>query len=265
VGPKTYDGGYTRSIEGATTAPRSLLAARIPECAHRELWIAYVTYPTIDNRNRLVVANHKLVYAATKGLRRYSRPDFDFDDIVAAGFHALVKAIPRYEPARGKPSTFLFQEIRWAARRASEESSHIPIYKLRMLVDYSSSRDELAVRLKREPTRTEICDAIGTDQRTIEQLMIASNPESLDSPQPGEVEGDSMADRLGATEHDYEPIELISGLGAREQRIVQLVLLDGVLHEQVAKQMGLSKTRVSQILQRATEKMRLAITVGDAA
>jgi RNA polymerase sigma factor for flagellar operon FliA len=237
----------------------------VPECAHRDLWVDYLANATVENRNRLVVANQKLVYAATKTLRRYSRPDFDFEDIVAAGFHALVKAIPRYEPGRGKPSTFLFQEIRWAARRAAEESNHIPIYKLRMLVDYSSSRDELALQLKREPTRTEICEAIGTDQRTIEQLMIASTTESLDSPPPGDVEGDSISDRLGDTDHDYGPIELISSLGAREQRIVRLVLLDGVLQEHVAKHLGLSNTRVSQILRRATEKMRVAVSVDDAA
>ncbi len=61
------------------------------------LWNEYDGNPSIINRNKLVVANLKLVYYCA---HKFSKT-LEFEDLVQAGVLGLIQAIERFDPAKG--------------------------------------------------------------------------------------------------------------------------------------------------------------------
>jgi RNA polymerase sigma-B factor len=126
-----------------------------------------------------------------------------FDDIVGAGRVGLVKAIDRFEPARGNTfvtyaTAMIVGEIKRHFRDTTW-SVHVPRRLQEMRARLRAARRELAEAGVAEPTQRQLAAHLGVDEREILDASAASNAYSslsLDTPGGGE-DALPLADTMG--------------------------------------------------------------------
>ncbi|MER3413619.1 MAG: RNA polymerase subunit sigma [Armatimonadota bacterium] len=144
-----------------------------------------------EARKRLVEANMRLVINVA---RNYRSPAFSLEDLVQEGAIGLLKAISKFNPARGyRFSTYAMFWIRQAIGRSIENKSRairLPAHIRNAIRRIDRKAAELALALGREPTMDEVAQAIGVSERKLVQLLqCASDIVSLDG-----MIGDDQAD-----------------------------------------------------------------------
>ncbi|MFF7244331.1 sigma-70 family RNA polymerase sigma factor [Embleya sp. NPDC008237] len=221
-------------------------------------------------RNEIIENNLNLV---THACNRYThRADLreDLRQVAAIG---LIKAVDGYRPGHG--AGFLayamptisgelkryFRDHTWAvhARRGEQE-----LY-LRLV----RARDDLSIRLGREPDHTELAAHLDMDTTEVRMglnLGAALRADSLDAPPPGGNPGDrpgSGYDLCGESDpaldlvdnlHSLRP--LIAALDERDRRILKLRFWDDLTQAEIGKALGLSQMHVSRLLTQAFAALR---------
>ncbi|MEV6332187.1 RNA polymerase sigma factor SigF [Streptomyces sp. NPDC051909] len=224
-------------------------------------------------RNTLIELNLALVKFAASRFRTRSEP---MEDIVQVGTIGLIKAIDRFELARGVEfPTFAMPTIIGEIKRFFRDTSwsvHVPRRLQELRLDLAKAGDELAQRLDRAPTVDELARELGIGTDEVVEGMAAANAytaSSLDAP-PEETESDggaTLADRLGYEDHGLEGIEyieslkpLIASLPARERRILSLRFTAGLTQSEIGEELGISQMHVSRLLSRTLARLRRGLT-----
>lgn len=187
---------------------------------------------------------------------------------------ALVKAVERYEPERGRPFVaFATPTILGELKRHFRDTSwavHVNRGALELALRVQSAVEELSRQTGRSPSVTELALHLEIDaERVLEGLEAASAhyADSLDVPaQAGEDEDSRAAtvlDRLGAEDTSYADVEMESSLGPalcrlpyEERRALRLRLEQGLKQSEIAAVLGCSQMHVSRLLRRAGERLR---------
>lgn len=118
----------------------------------------------------LIRANWGLI---TSWTRRFAGTSFE-DDVIQAGAWALSRSIDGFDPGAGvRFSTYATQAIRGAVSR--EAGEHLSPIRLPIGVRWSISRAKrvagsLEARLNQPPTDRDLCDALGWDPASLEEL-----------------------------------------------------------------------------------------------
>lgn len=229
-----------------------------------------------EARHRLFVANLRLVVHFAQ---RY-QGGLELDDLIQEGNLGLMRAVERFDPDRGcKFSTFATWWIRQAILRAIAEKGRtirLPVHlgdKIRAL-----QREEAALtsRLQREPTLSELADAVALSLERVQELRSANRAvESLDVARDEESEItflDLLSDvsQLPTSEEVYASLaqqELhehlqaaLTHLNAQEQRVMTLRFgLDGRDEKRTLQEVGaimrVTRERVRQIEKKALQKL----------
>ncbi|MGY4277862.1 RNA polymerase sigma-B factor [Streptomyces sp. M18.1] len=184
-------------------------------------------------RNTLVELNLALVKFAASRFRSRSEP---MEDIIQVGTIGLIKAIDRFELSRGVEfPTFAMPTIIGEIKRFFRDTSwsvRVPRRLQELRLDLAKAGDELAQRLDRAPTVSELAEHLGLSRDEVVEGMAASNAytaSSLDAqPEEDDAEG-ALADRIGYEDHGLEGIEyveslkpLIAELPSRDRKILSL-------------------------------------------
>jgi RNA polymerase sigma-B factor len=89
---------------------------------------------------------------------------------------------------------------------------------------------------------------------------------SLDAPEIGESDGQSMADSLGADDEALEGVDyreslkpLLARLDPRAKHILMLRFFRGMTQSQIAAEVGISQMHVSRILSRTLTQLRAGL------
>jgi RNA polymerase sigma-B factor len=200
---------------------------------------------------------------------RYERSHEPFDDLFQVACLALVKAIDRYDPAKGNAfSSYAvpsmvgelkrhFRDRSWAVRppRALQE--------LTLNVEHAVSR--LAAQLDRAPTVAELAADIGTtDEQILEALQArrGRDASSLQAPAPN---GDqtTLQDTLGVDDGEYVQAEmrvlldsLMTGLPRRTREILRLRFAEDLTQAEIGEIFGVSQMQISRIIREAIGRLR---------
>jgi RNA polymerase primary sigma factor len=224
-------------------------------------------------REHLIVANTRLVIHIAK---RYRGRGLSFLDLIQEGNLGLIKALEKYDPARGyRVSTYATWWIRQSISRAVADQGRtirIPVHmsgKISRL--YKTSR-RLEQEYDRRPTPEEIAKEMGLKPKRVRwMLKISRYPLSLERPV-----GEEQNEELGVfieDERTPEPPELanhrllrdqlekvLATLTAREARILRLRfgLQDGRMYtlEEIGQKFGLTRERIRQIEHKALHRLR---------
>jgi len=202
--------------------------------------------------------------------RRYDQSGEPLDDLVQVASLALVKAVDRYDPARGcafssyAVPTILgelkrhFRDRGWAVRPPRD------VQELTLRVERVAER--LTKELERVPTVTELAAAIdSSDERVLEALQARSGRSalSLHVPAYGEDEQSTLQDTLGATDDGYVRVEarvlldgLLAGVSPREREILRLRFEEDLNQAEIGARLGVSQMQISRILRQAIEQLR---------
>ncbi|MFD8210572.1 RNA polymerase sigma factor SigF [Streptomyces sp. NPDC059695] len=226
-------------------------------------------------RNTLVELNLALVRFAAARFGTRSEP---MEDIVQVGTIGLIKAIDRFELARGVEfPTFAMPTIIGEIKRFFRDTSwsvHVPRRLQELRLDLARAGDALAQRLDRAPTVAELAEELGIRPEDVVEGMAASNAytaTSLDA-QPDDEDGAggeaALADRLGYEDHGLAGIEyiaslkpMIASLPARERQILSLRFVTGLTQSEIGAELGISQMHVSRLLARTLGRLRRGLTL----
>ncbi len=204
--------------------------------------------------------------------RRYASRGEHFDDLVQVGAIGLIKAIDRFDLARGvELTTYATPNIVGEIKRYFRDkgwSVRVPRGLQELNIRVNKVIDELTPKLQRSPTIAEIAEsANATPEEVLEALESsqAYNSISLQA-SPNSDSGDdeaSLVDYLGGEEDAYDTMEdrtmLAPGfakLESRERYILHLRFFEGLTQSQIASRVGISQMHVSRLIRRSLEKLR---------
>jgi RNA polymerase sigma factor for flagellar operon FliA len=259
-----------------------LSSNRLSANSAEALWRAWVDHKDRSARDRLVLSYAPLVkYLACRKVRELPG-HCELDDLVSCGLLALIAAVDRFDPTKGatfeqyawtRVSGAIVDELRrqdWAPRSLRRSGRAI-----------ERAREQWQLRTGRMPSDAELAQdlQIGVDQLH-DQLKGLSRADliSLNAPtrctddaMPVEV-GDTMEARPG--EFDPELAALageraevvraaIASLSEREQTILVLLYVKQLQGAEVGRLLGVSESRVSQILGSIRRQLKEQIDLYD--
>ena len=224
-------------------------------------------------KERLIQCNLRLVVSIAK---QYSYRGIPMADLIQEGNIGLMRAVEKFEYHRGfKFSTYATWWIRQAVVRSIESSCRtirVPIYKLETLNRLNQTIRSLGKKEGREPTRTEIAEAMDMSVEEIDDyLRMLREPVSLDKPvgeegdaKLGDLIGDDNAEmpgeQLTKQALDKRVRRALATLDPREERVLRLRFgidgYDGMSLEKIGQEFGLTRERIRQIEIRALAKLR---------
>ncbi|MER8232955.1 RNA polymerase sigma factor SigF [Streptomyces sp. NPDC094049] len=221
-------------------------------------------------RNTLIEMNTSLVrYAA--GRFRGARGD-EMEDIVQVGTIGLIKAIDRFDLARGVEFTsFAVPYIVGEIKRFFRDTSwavHVPRRLQEARVELAKATEELSSRLGHAPTVAELASLMDLSEGEVIEARIAANgynSTSLDASLSGEGEDDTapLAEFIGREDPALELFEdfhtlapLLDRLDERSRRILHLRFVEELTQSRIGDELGISQMHVSRLLSRALERLR---------
>ena len=225
-------------------------------------------------KRKLIESNLRLVMAIT---RNYTRASVPLLDLIQEGNLGLIRAVEKFDYRLGyKLSTYATWWIRQAITRALADQGRtirLPVHVADQVRRLLRSRRQLAQKLNREPTLTELArDTQQSEERVLELLELVEIPVSLETP-VGDGEslyGDLIEDVNSLAPHEQsaeqargrELAGALDQLNPRMRRVLSLRFgLDGEppqTLEEVGGQLGITRERVRQLETRALRELRMA-------
>lgn len=217
------------------------------------------------DRDALVLENLALVGYAVSELLRRVPPTVTRDDLASAGSLALVLAARSYDPATGVPfARYASLRIRGAlvdALRSMDWASRGARQRVREL---QHTTEQLTGALGRPPSRQEIASAMGTDLHAVEETLgdASRTVLSLDV-NDGVSIADLVVDRDRTPEQALLAAERVQWLAAavdvlpeRLQVVVRGIYLEDRSVAEVADELGVTQSRISQLRTEALSLLR---------
>jgi RNA polymerase sigma-B factor len=218
------------------------------------------------SRERLIESHLPLAKSVAK---RYAGRGVDLDDLVQVGAVGLIKAADRFDASRGVAfSTFAEPTIEGEIRHHLRDRSspvRIPRELQRLGKRLRGRRAELASKLGRDPTLSELADAVEADVGDVERALAAEQARES-------VELAAAEDAGGATA-ETEPFagsverlllaEHMHVLDERERRIVYLRFHADLTERQIARELEISQAHVSRLLSAALAKLQAQLAADE--
>jgi len=236
----------------------------------RQLLIRYHQNGDAAAREELV---QRFLPLARQLARRYQRQNEPLDDLMQVASMGLVKAIDRFDPARGTAfSTYAVPTILGELKRYFRDSGwavHVPRGMQERVMKLDQASQELHRKLGRSPSATELADELGlTSEEVLEAMEAASAYDAISlEEQRGSESRDSQeptyADSLGTDEERYELVEYgatiaptMKALSERERLILHLRFVEDLTQSEIADRIGVSQMHVSRLIRRALARLR---------
>ena len=218
-----------------------------------------------DLRPEFVKCNLRLVLSV---IQRFSRRSEEVDDLIQVGCIGLLKAIDNFDfKYQVKFSTYAVPMIIGEMRRYLRDNH--PLRVSRSLRDLAykalAAKNDLVIKLDREPTIDEIAAAIEVPSENVAFAMDAiQDPVSMFEPVYNES-GDSIfvmdqiSDKSMDNEKWVEDLSLRQGmdkLNPREKMILYMRFFKGKTQVEVANEIGISEAQVLRLEKKALKNMR---------
>jgi RNA polymerase sigma-B factor len=209
-----------------------------------------------ESRERLIEQQLPLVESLA---RRYAHRGERMEDLVQVGTIGLIKAVDRYEPARGVAlSAFAVPNILGEIKRHLRDRCG-PIRVPRRYQETSarmrSTRWQLAARLQRNPTAAELAAAANLNEGELDEAIRAEQartPLSLAEAGPAVSAGeifDASEDRLLIWRG-------LRSLHRRERLALGYRYFEDLSQEEIAARLGISQTQTSRLIASGLAKLR---------
>ncbi|MFA5523564.1 MAG: RNA polymerase sporulation sigma factor SigG [Tissierellales bacterium] len=219
-------------------------------------------------REEFVKGNLRLVLSV---IQRFSKRGEHVDDLFQVGCIGLIKAIDNFDLSQNvRFSTYAVPMIIGEIRRYLRDNNSIRVSRSLRDTAYKAlqARDHLINKNSKEPTITEIAEALGLPKEEVVFALDAiQDPISLFEPiyhDSGDTifVMDQVSDEKSEDETWLEEIalrEAIRKLNDREKLILNLRFYEGKTQMEVAEEIGISQAQVSRLEKTALKHMRKLI------
>jgi RNA polymerase sigma factor FliA len=230
---------------------------------------------SIADRDRLVEQFLPLVRYVVARLPVTLPGSLDRDDFYSVGVMGLMHAAATFDPARGASfKTFAYTAIRGAILDEVRKHDPVPRNRRDRLRKMERKNAALRAELDREPTLAELAVALDCSEQDLDddlQALHTSRTLSLDERYGGEEDGGDLASQISAVDavdprrlaDDRESLErltkAIAELPATDRHVVVLYFHEQLYLKEIGNILGVTESRVSQILTRATERLRFKL------
>lgn len=214
----------------------------------RELWQRLRQNGDLTARDRLVERHLGLVHHVARVVER--RTGADRDDLISAGSVGLLQAVERFDPEQGhRLSTFAVRRIRGAILDEIRRLSPISRSALRTQRRMTAARDRLEQRLGRPARAAEVARELGIEE---ERYLAAE----ADPHQTVPLSADMPAPESDEEETPAWLAEELTRISPSQRKVIALSYCDGLKGRVIAKLLGVTESRVSQIRRRALARLR---------
>ena len=210
---------------------------------------------------RLVEENAGLIWSIA---RRYFGRGVEADDLYQLGALGFLKAIAGFDLHYGTQfSTYAVPKIAGEIRRFLRDDGAVKVS--RSVKERSAAikkeRQRLTSELGREPSVSELSEALGIAPEEIASAELATTSAESIQRQTGE-EGITLEDVLSGPEMEEGILErmalreALKNLTERERLVIELRYFHSLTQQKVAGVIGVSQVQVSRIEKKALERLR---------
>jgi len=222
-----------------------------------------------EARERVVVIN---LPVARNLATRHAGRGIAYDDLVQVASLALVRAVDRFDPDRGRDFlSFAVPSVRGEIKRHFRDLGWMvrpPRSVQEAQAESVRARDDLEARLGRRPTDEEVAEHGGLDVAAVSEALALQgcfSPASLDKPlQPdgASVLGSLIADpesQFEASEARLMVRPLLRRLDRRDRAIVRMRWFEQRTQQEIADAIGVTQAQVSRLLSRILAELRAGL------
>ena len=229
---------------------------------------------SVAERDRMVEQYLPLVRHVVARLPVTVPASLDKDDFYSVGVIGLMHAASTYDPSRGASfKTFAYTAVRGAILDETRKHDPVPRNRRDRLRKMDRANAALWSEHDREPTLAELAEALDSTEAQLDddlQALHTSRVLSLDETYAG-TDGDTLGSQL-ADALCVSPDEgadrreqlsrltcAIAALPETDRHVVVLYYHEQLYLKEIGKILGVTESRVSQILTRAVERLRLKL------
>ena len=228
------------------------------------------------SRDQFLTQHIGLVHHVARQLANRLSTQADLDEMISAGSMGLIQAVDSFDRKRGLSfSTYAVPRIRGAILDELRKQDHVPRNVRRRTRDMTRARDTLTTVLRRKPTELEMSrvlqvptDMVRRWELDAEGAAVASLDQAIRSDHAGATLGDTITDNRDvgmddALTHEQEVQRLKVAIGMlkeQERTVLALNFFEELKLQEIAKVMGLSVCRISQIRTAALLKLKNALS-----
>lgn len=214
-----------------------------------------------EKRNKLVEDNLGLVYSCAN---RFKGRGAEYEDLVQAGCVGLIKAADNFDETRGFSfSTYAVPVILGEIKRIFRDSGTVKVgravkEKSRAVI---KQKEEIAVKIGREPTLSELSQNLGIEQTEVAMLLNASMPAVSLTACDDEFQLD-----IPVVSHENEISDtlalrqVIDSLDEKDKTMIELRFYGGLTQSKTADRLGMTQVQVSRREKIILEQLRKKLT-----
>ena len=201
--------------------------------------------------------------------RKFSGRGVETEDLEQVAGRALLKALERFDPARGvRFVTYAVPTITGDVRNYLRDKSglmRMPRDMRQRLYQMTQEQERFEREHLRAPTATELAERMGiAPEEFLALLNLRAQSDTVSLDMPVGEEGDTrLSDLLGSADDRFECMErsewaqwLLSKVGDTERELLTLRYRDGLGQRETAKRLGISQMQVSRLERRALSRLR---------
>lgn len=216
-------------------------------------------------RDELIDRGLPIVRRLAFRLARRLPPNVDVGDLIGAGTEGLLKAIESYDASHSaRFETYAESRVRGAILDELRSQDALTRHGRRQLGEVTRAMRNLESRLGRSPEEQEVADELGLEleayHKLTENLARAPALANLGTLDPDDVAGgmDSQVD-VESRELKVQLIGAIQRLPTRTQTVLGLYYQEECTLAEIGQILGVTESRVCQILGDATARLRTAL------
>ena len=259
----------------AAEAP-STVTRRLTGPEAESLWRNWKERGDVRSRDRLVLAYSPMVnYLATRKARELPA-HCDLDDLISCGLIAILEAVDRFQPAKGAT----FEQYIWTRVAGSivdelRRQDRVSRSTRSLSRTIKTTQEKWLTQQGRHANEAELAAELKIDlgelrRRTGE--LDRAHLISLNAPAGDEQDGE-IGETIGAAPGPGDPDRAlldrektamfkaaIAQLTDREREVLSMVYVQGLQGAEVGRALGVTESRISQILSSARAKLRSELT-----
>ena len=224
-----------------------------------------------SNRQQLILEYYPLVRQIALRVIKRLPSHIELDDLIHIGTLGLIEAIDKYNPLK-TPSfnAYARMRIQGSIYDAMRQHDWVPRSVRDRAKLLKNAEEDLKRTLKRQPDAQEIASHLNVSLERYQQMQKRSNIRSVISMEDGAEENQRLGDLIqGKTDDPLEIAlgseqkaflsDLIKTLPLREQQIITLYYFKDHTFKEIAKTLGLTESRISQLHSDLKDHLRLKI------